>query len=324
MKQAALGLVLAVSYAFGAAGQSYDYVLAGPDESACRFAAILDPAHRINWIVGGARAHGGPEVNAVAAAPGGRVVAAIPTGDTFHVDYVTADGSSQRIGIAPPGYTPLSLVAGANGTVYALAVENASPARVIVVFAPDGTVTAQPLPTSIANAFNMDLAADQCTLFLVAAAGIARYNVCTQTELPLFATGITGVAVRILPDGGAVVARGGNLAPVRLSPAGLPAQTYTLPEPEAVRALAIADGGSRVIAATRCTESIYSIDVATGQATRVAYGLYSLELPRFIVPYLSWTAALGASHTPTVPTAGELALALLATGLAGAALLRMR
>src|SRR5215210_8169995 len=98
MKQAALGLVLAVSYAFGAAGQSYDYVLAGPDESACRIAAIIDPAHRINWIVGGARAHGGPEVNAVAAAPGGRVVAAIPTGDTFHVDYVTADGSSQRIG----------------------------------------------------------------------------------------------------------------------------------------------------------------------------------------------------------------------------------
>jgi hypothetical protein len=323
MKQAALGLLLVLMCAFGAAGQAFDYVLAGPDESACRFAAILDPAHRINWLVGGERAHFGPVTNAVAAAPGGRVVAAVPTGDTFYVEYATASGSSERIGIAPPGYTPLSIVAGANGTVYALAMD-ASEARVIVVFAPDGTVTVQPLPSGIANSYNMDLAADQCTLFIVAVAGIARYNVCTQTELPLFATGITGVAVRILPDGGAVVAPGGNLAPVRLSPAGLPVRTYTLPEPEAVRALAISEGGSRLIAATRCTESIYNVDLATGQATRVSYGQYSLELPRFIVPYLSWTAALGASQTPTVPTASEAALGLLAVLLAGMAFVRMR
>ena len=45
-------------------------------------------------------------------------------------------------------------------------------------------------------------------------------------------------------------------------------------------------------------------------------GQPNIFMPFSMVAYLGWPAALGASHTATVPTASELALAFLAISLA--------
>jgi hypothetical protein len=57
----------------------------------------------------------------------------------------------------------------------------------------------------------IDLAADQCTMFYDDEGNaVHRFNVCTNTQLPDFATGLPGghYALRILPSGGVIVAAG--------------------------------------------------------------------------------------------------------------------
>lgn len=50
--------------------------------------------------------------------------------------------------------------------------------------------------------------ADQCTFWIAGDGAIRRYDVCTGTPLPDFRIGSAG-AVRVLPDGGALVLDGG-------------------------------------------------------------------------------------------------------------------
>jgi len=318
MRQVVLASLVAVVLAVPSlSAQPYDFAVAGPMEAGCRIGTILDPSSRLQWIVDGARATGGPEANVVAPAPGGRVIAAIASGGTFHVDFVSPDGAFERIGTAPPGYTPRSMVAGASGTIYVLADGGS-----IVAFGPTGAVTAVH-PPAIPGANAIDLASDQCTLFIAAGTRVARFNVCTGTPLPDFAAGTAIRAVRILPDGGALVLRD-DLAPLRYSPAGVPIQTYPLAADDGLTAITLADGGTRAVGPTRCSEEIHAIDVASGDVIRLGFDLYELELPLSIVPYDAWTAALGAAHLPTVPTVSEVALAALAALLSFAAILRMR
>jgi hypothetical protein len=317
-----LVLVAICATAPSLSAQPYDYAVAGPRESACVVSAILDPSSGLQWIVNGLRGTGGTLANAVAPAPGGGVIAAVPSGDTFRVDSVTPAGAPHILGSAPPGYSPLALVASKAGAIFVLARETAGGETVIVAFGPDGAVTGV-LPLPVANAQDIDLAADQCTLFVAANDRVARYNVCTASLLPDFAAGSGMIAVRILPDGGAVVLRG-DQAPARFSAAGTLTQTYALPAQTTLSAIAVADAGARVIGATRCTEEIFAIDLATAAVTRLGFDLYELERPTSIVPYTSWTAALGMAHLPTAPTASEMALAVLAAAVACAALLRLR
>ena len=89
----------------------------------------------------------------------------------------------------------------------------------------------------------------------------------------------------------------------------------------ALGAMTLVRGDGAVFIARRCRHELVEVDLDTG-ATR-HLGVPSTDLPITMVAYLGWTAALGASHTPTVPTAPELALAFLAISLAVTAFLRM-
>ena len=76
----------------------------------------------------------------------------------------------------------------------------------------------------------IDLAADQCTMFYTSEGStIKRYDVCTNTQLADFASGLTGpiFAFRILPDGGVLVAETSQVQ--RLNSSGAVVSTYTDP-----------------------------------------------------------------------------------------------
>jgi sugar lactone lactonase YvrE len=68
----------------------------------------------------------------------------------------------------------------------------------------------------------IDLAADDCTMYYTSEGrSVKRFNVCTNTQLPDFATGLPGsnaYALRLLPGGGALVADTGYI--VHLDPSG--------------------------------------------------------------------------------------------------------
>jgi streptogramin lyase len=75
----------------------------------------------------------------------------------------------------------------------------------------------------------IDLSADQCTmLYTSEGTKIKRFDVCANTQLSDFATGLTGplYAFRILPGGGVLVAESSRVQ--MLNSSGTPTTTYTV------------------------------------------------------------------------------------------------
>jgi hypothetical protein len=73
----------------------------------------------------------------------------------------------------------------------------------------------------------IDLATDHCTMFYTSeGTGVRRYDVCTDTQLPDFASGLHGeaYALRLLPAGGLLVADSQDIH--RLDAGGATTQTY--------------------------------------------------------------------------------------------------
>jgi hypothetical protein len=74
----------------------------------------------------------------------------------------------------------------------------------------------------------IDLSADQCTMFYTSeGTKIKRFDVCANTQLSDFATGLTGpmFSFRILPGGGVLVAQTSQVQ--MLNSSGTPTATYT-------------------------------------------------------------------------------------------------
>lgn len=299
---------------FPAAAQPYDAAVAGMSDG-CRFAVHCCP--EVQWIIDGVPAAPSQRqpVIAVAAAPGGTVLGLILRDNTFYVARVTPEGASAPVAVGPAGvWTPETLVVARSGAMYVLAHSGAN--TVLFAFAANGQLTGtHPMP----GAGSIDLAADQCTLWIAGGSAIRRYDVCTGAPLPDFLAG-GARAVRVLPDGGALVLDG---TVKRYSAAGTLVRTYTFPESSSTvfGAIALAEGGARGFAANLCFEELFSFDVESGASAKV--GRVALDDPSTIVPYLAWTAALGASHVRSVPTLSPALLAALAAFVAIAASLRL-
>ncbi len=113
----------------------------------------------------------------------------------------------------------------------------------------------------------IDLAAGGCTVFYTSrGAHVKRFDTCTNAQLPDFNTaplpGPAAYAVRILPDGGVLVA---NLsAVVRLDALGNLVQSYAaLGEPQSWSWLDLAGDGTFWVA-NDYSSNVYRFDVATG------------------------------------------------------------
>jgi hypothetical protein len=180
---------------------------------------------------------------------------------------------------------------------------------------------------------SLDLAADQCTLFFVdsdphtsAPHVIRRFNACTGTFLPDFATVDSALDVRVLPDGGVLVVRGDN-GLRRLNAAGTLARSYTIPGAIGLEAAGLARNGQAAwVASERCGTGdarAYLLDLVTGEVLFQAPLRFDTEDTVSIVALAPWTAALGATNAANVPTLPEAGLAALAAVLVIAAAWRL-
>jgi hypothetical protein len=131
---------------------------------------------------------------------------------------------------------PESCVLNGAGDVY---VGQADGSRDVLKFSPGGALLASyDVATGPRGSDWIDLAADQCTLFYTSEGNtIRRFDVCTNAQLPDFATGFTNpgssticYALRIRPNGEVMVACTDTV--YRLSPAGAVIQSYPLPAGE--------------------------------------------------------------------------------------------
>jgi hypothetical protein len=113
----------------------------------------------------------------------------------------------------------------------------------------------------------IDLAADQCTLFYTSEGfHIKRFNVCTNTQLPDFATlpAGTAYALRIRPNGEVMVAT--SSAVYRLDATGSVIQTYPLPlgESSFLFALNLDPDGTSFWTGGYDSGNVYRINISTG------------------------------------------------------------
>ncbi len=112
----------------------------------------------------------------------------------------------------------------------------------------------------------IDLAGDQCNMLLTSEGTfIARHNVCTNTSLTNFATGLGGraFAFRIRKNGEVLLANGNNI--LRLSKSGSVLQTYDVAGQDNWFALNLNPDGTTFWSADFGTANVHKIDIATGK-----------------------------------------------------------
>lgn len=176
-------------------------------------------------------------------------------------------------------YSPMGLPAGRFGAGYdcnphAIVFDQLGSAYVglagcsgaIVKIAPGGTQTAFPVAAENQGAFWIDLAPDGCTMFYTSwGPNVKRYDVCANAQLANFnrapVPGGTAHDLRVLPDGGVLVASGQVI--VRLDASGAQVQTYGIPEPSLWAGLDLVGDGT-FWAGNYQSSDLVRFDLATG------------------------------------------------------------
>ena len=168
------------------------------------------------------------------------------------------DKFGARVGTFGSGYsTPESIVFDSSGNAY---VGNTGGG--IRKFTSTGTFIST---SSTGRVDFCDLQADQCTmLYTTEGNTIFRHDVCTNTGLSNFASGLSGnaYALRIRPNGDVLVAMGVNI--LRLNSAGSVVQTYDVAGQNSWFALNLAPDNTSFWSADFSTANVYRIDIATG------------------------------------------------------------
>ena len=159
---------------------------------------------------------------------------------------------------------PHAIVFDRTGTAY---VGLAGCSGAIVKLAPGAAPVSLAVAPDNQGAFWIDLAADGCTMFYTSwGPNVKRYDVCARVQLANFnrAPVPGGVAhdLRVLPDGGVIVASGEVVA--RLDASGTLVQTYQIPgEPSLWSGLDLAGDGT-FWAGNYLSSNVYRFDLATG------------------------------------------------------------
>ena len=175
------------------------------------------------------------------------------------------DSSGNFLGTFGSSYSasPESIVFDTQGNVY---VGHADGDRDIRKFDKSGTLLAQyDVETEDRGSDWIDLAADQCTMFYTSeGTHVKRFNVCTNAQLPDFASGLHGAAyaLRILSDGSVLVADTVDIH--LLNSSGTIIQTYDAPGEDSWFALNLDPDGTSFWSGNYDTGNFYRFDIATG------------------------------------------------------------
>lgn len=311
----------------GAEAQPYDAVVAGFDGS-CSQIGTPPLTPQLEWLGETDTVDTNTTVIAVAPAPGGAIYGL--TDDPGDQDVVRVQRDSvTAFASIPATHIAHGLIVDRAGTVYVL-VTLPGGNDAIDMFEADGTFrVTQPLGGagyySHHSTAPLDLASDQCTLFLVQnRTTIRRVNLCTGTFLADFATLPQIDGVRILPDGGLLVASANQI--VRLDTNGVVTRTYTRPGWVDAGPITLANQGTTVWMAEEACTSVTADEIDLALGTLLDSEPLDQSNPNSIVPRRAWTAAIGteaAVQFAEVPTASTYALMTLIMLVAIAAFRRL-
>ena len=308
MRTALASISLALLIATAAYAQPYDLAAGGILPPGCCFGVpIFVSAVEFSGID---TTTDNSDILGVAAGGHGRVLAVSDTGSIF---IIRPDYSRILLYNSPTVFFAFHLVADRNGNMYVFTI--GSNPRLLAI-RPDGTLRYS-IPFAGEGG---DLAADQCTLvYAQTTTLLQRFDVCNGTPLtdPL-PIAQQFQALRILPDGGVLVATGQSTL-LRYDANGTLTRTYTLPPFFYPTALALGEHGATALVSNETTDvgsTVLEINLNSGAVVRET----QLNiLARSLVAYRGWTAAIGAlasSDIPSVSTWGLLALTLLLIGTA--------
>ncbi len=123
---------------------------------------------------------------------------------------------------------------------------------------------AYPVATEQEGSDWVELAPDGCTLFYTSqGSSVLRFDACRRRQLPPFSSSLKeGLALRLLPDGGLLVANLDNI--VRLDFAGRVAADYVASGEKCWAALTLDSDGSSFWAADYCTSDVARFDISSG------------------------------------------------------------
>jgi streptogramin lyase len=110
----------------------------------------------------------------------------------------------------------------------------------------------------------IDLASDGCTIFYTSqGSSVLRFDACNGQQLPPFSSSLKkGLALRVLPDGGVLVANLENI--VHLDSAGRMVATYIASGEKCWASLALDNDGTSFWAADYCTSDVIRFDLTSG------------------------------------------------------------
>jgi hypothetical protein len=308
-----IAAALAVLLALPLNAQPYEAVITGRTG----FCSPIIPfiVEVLQWVGEGSTMESN-QADAIAPAGQGRLYAV----DDADVYEISRGAPRRRIASLPrPELRGMDLTVDRAGNIYVRATDRSE--DYLVAFDPTGGLRAvHPLGSGYSSLGAgrrglLDLAADQCTLFLTRYNQIVRrFNVCTASFGPDFATVWLADDLRILPDGGVLVAtaRSGRL--FWYDAAGNLTRTHELELDDEATTVGLARQGSVAwLTGTGCHGGSLLRIFDLESRTIVETHLTGIDEVSSIVPYDSWTAALGPAHAGTdVPAASTYALIALA------------
>ncbi|HYI10899.1 MAG TPA: hypothetical protein VEK57_17700 [Thermoanaerobaculia bacterium] len=315
-------IVIALSILSAGAALAFDVAIVGND-GPC--SPVLPNTTRfLRWVDGQTNTSSG-QMYVVAATPGGRFIGIREAaGGTSEVVSVRPDQPPVPLGTVVIDGRPEAMVANAAGELFVVVEQLPTGASHVLRITQTGELLATyPLPTPEGHYTGMDLAADQCTLFVSSAGSVVsgfdvgavwRLNVCTgASDLLIFTTtGEYGFSdVKVLEGGDLLVAEGSAL--VRYTAAGVPVGTIATPgeSGEPVDHIALTRGGRSAYLSYHCYGPLREWNLGTGT---LHGGLdYGVDVTTSLIAVNGWTAAFGHISLTDVPTLSEVLL----FGLAG-------
>ncbi|HEX2062340.1 MAG TPA: hypothetical protein VHK90_16500 [Thermoanaerobaculia bacterium] len=229
---------------------------------------------------------------AIAAAPGRAIRVATPSFGNYVLHDFRGDAPPLLFANGAPAGSVQAMVVAATGRTYVFTSGGPGAGRALWVHEADGRLFDHDRGEEMRDAYALDLAADQCTLYALERGRLSRYDVCRGRYRDDFLPAAPEDAAqhRILPDGGVLLTASRKL--LRYAADGTLVRTYE-PGLGLLGALTLADGGRVAWAGVVADDGTYrvaEIDLASGGV------LALIDVPRFvagIVPYHVWTAAFG-------------------------------